>query len=295
MSTATPTGHSYLDKFETCPRLFKYYEINKLVAPVSMNLAIGTALHAGVCRFYERLESDIRRSSDALQAALDSLAEQYANITDPIMAQDYVRAIQVTESTIAGYCDFYRQESDFETVGLEVEFSYPLAVDGELYTGRLDRMVRSRTDKMLYIMEHKSSGEHPNAFFKRYLLDPKITGYVWGAEQLYQEPIAGVIMNALFKPRLNPPKKDGTQTLGQPSYMRETFIRTKVEIEEWMEETIEKRRRLREAITRYAAGEPNVFTKREQSCVRYGRTCEFIKVCEHQQADFVMEEFRHVG
>jgi len=292
MTTATAFGNSYLQDFETCPRLFKYKHLDGLVAPPALTLSVGTAVHAGLHEWYTRDPLDPMRSAEALNAAFGSLAHAYEEISDPIIADDYTKTLLITERTLTGYFDAYRLETEYDTLDLELELDYPLTADGQRYTGRLDRVVRSKADGMIYDMGHKTSGEYPTTFFKRFELDPAITGYVWLAEQHYKEPIGGVIVNGLFKPRLNPPKKDGTRTLGEPSYMRETFIRTKVEIDEWAEETIIKRGRLAELIAR---GDPKQWTKRETSCTRFNRTCEFMNVCKHQQADFVMAAFRERG
>lgn len=292
MTAATAYGNSYLQDFETCPRLFKYKHLDGLVAPPALTLSVGSAVHAGVAEWYRRKSLDPMRSAEALALAFASLAEAYSEIDDPILADDYVKALLITERTLHGYFDYYRQETEYETLELEVELDFPLDADGQRYTGRLDRVVRSKADGMVYIMEHKTSGEHATTFFKRFEIAPAITGYVWLAQQRYEEPIGGVIVNGLFKPRVNPPKKDGSRTLGEPSYLRETFIRTKVEIDEWAEETLIKRKRITDLM---ALNDPRQWTKRETSCTRFNRTCEFIDVCKHQQADFVMAAFRERG
>ena len=88
------------------------------------------------------------------------------------------------------------QTLDYEVVpgSVESDFSLELA-EGYVYRGRFDALVR-RGGK-LWVLDTKTTGKLDGNFWRGFVLDATLTGYVWAAEQLFKEPVAGVIIEGI--------------------------------------------------------------------------------------------------
>lgn len=78
---------------------------------------------------------------------------------------------------------------------IEVGFSAPLTED-ILFVGRMDGLVRD-ANGVWYILEHKTTGRLDETWRRRYKTSAQITGYVWGAQQYLNQPVAGCFVNGI--------------------------------------------------------------------------------------------------
>lgn len=78
----------------------------------------------------------------------------------------------------------------------EEGFSLPLTESVE-FIGRLDGIVRNKTDGNWYVLEHKTTGQISSTWKRQFLTSSQITGYIYAARQLTGKNIVGAFINAI--------------------------------------------------------------------------------------------------
>jgi len=129
--------------------------------------------------------------------------------------------------TFEAYCAQYPEEP-FEVVAVEQYFEVPLPGGKHLYNGEFDGVTRmleagrayGYTPGKLYLLETKtesrsSKSNLPEAWISR----SQVGLYQWAAEQLYNEPFEGILLNVIT--RQSPKGNCG------PVFRRDTLHRTK--------------------------------------------------------------------
>lgn len=66
-----------------------------------------------------------------------------------------------------------------------------------VYVGRLDAIVQSSHDRLLYVLDHKTTAGLDSRFVKKYENDSQMTGYAWAAQETLGQPISGIFINAI--------------------------------------------------------------------------------------------------
>ncbi len=121
---------------------------------------------------------------------------------------------------LKGYHTKYGDETGtdgFDVLALEKEFSLPLFDDdgneiaGWKRAGKLDGVVRKRSDGKLWLLEHKTASKIDSSYLARLWIDFQITYYSDVGIAVFGEPINGVIYNVLQKPS----KADMTLFVGE--------------------------------------------------------------------------------
>ncbi len=93
---------------------------------------------------------------------------------------------------------------DWEILAAEVEFRYQLG--DHLIGGKIDAIIRDRATGLVWIVEHKTTGQDASAggtYWQRLAIDTQISIYVDGATSLGYE-IAGCIYDVLARPKHEP-------------------------------------------------------------------------------------------
>lgn len=141
---------------------------------------------------------------------------------------------------------------------VEVGFAHPLTDDGTImFCGRLDAVARY-TDAV-YLVEHKSTGRITQTWLQKWRLDSQPTGYIWGARQHLNEPVVGVILNAIEFSRL--PTSDRNCTRHAVPYAEcghlhgntEMIVvtRTDEQLAEWRKTAVHLAQRFRDLLARF--------------------------------------------
>lgn len=236
----TPGGYNATTDFEFCRKHYFWGQVyehpSQLLLPVSQRqrgietlekrkaLAVGTCYHAA-CEEYDKTGNPDSGFA-ALQIAWDHECERYENLTP-----ETDEIILLLRKMFLSYLQEYRNDP-VETIALEKEFEMPI-VDpktGEthIYTGKIDKLARYKG--LLLQVERKTTSDSPTQFFPRFAFSRDITGYVAGANFLYEKEygrVQGTLVEVCGKPR---------SKSGDCWNRREYYIRTDADIDLWREE-----------------------------------------------------------
>lgn len=281
-----------------CQRLHRYrYGLGYAPREEAETLRFGRLVHAGLEGWWNGV-GDTRLDSAML--AMEPL------VADPY---DRVRA----EAALVGYHTRWADVA-LEAVEVEAEFRAPLVnplTNSPSRTwqlgGKVDGIVRDAEGRY-WLIEHKTaSGDIGigSDYWKRLRMDPQVSLYYVGAAALGYE-IQGCIYDVLGKPGIRPLRATPTESRkyradgalyanqraedespeefrarlfdamsADPSayFVRGEVVRLAGEVEEALYDLWQFSTQLRENERR------GFFPRNPDSCVRYGRTCEFFGVC----------------
>jgi hypothetical protein len=164
----------------------------------------GSAVHVGMAEFLKASPQDAGSSEIALEVFDDTykdwsdahcLPEEWIGDDGASRLSPNPRRWENVRVILSEWFDAH-QTLDYEAVpgSVESDFSLELA-EGYIYRGRFDALVR-RGGK-LWVLDTKTTGKLDGNFWRSFVLDATLTGYVWAAEQLFKEPVAGVIIEGI--------------------------------------------------------------------------------------------------
>lgn len=266
-------------------------------------LRFGSLFHLGLAAWWLAYQHP-GEQLDAALAAMQPLAED---------EYDMARAATL----MRGYDARWAAADDIEVLGVEQQFICALrnpltGAASRTYelAGKLDLIVLNRADDLVYIGEHKTSGEDigpGTPYWERLRIDGQLSTYFAGARSLGFEP-AGCLYDVIGKPRHAPKlatpeeqrkyTKDGRLYAAQRAedesaeeyalrlaevicaepdrfYRRGFVVRLPEEEREAAFDAWHTARRMRED---RAAG---IYPRNVNACERYGRMCGYFAVCTH--------------
>lgn len=215
---------------------------------------------------------------EGVKEALKRARDHYDSMQGMVIEGQEPRIWPVVEKVIKEYAIEYATDP-FVTLQTEYPFAIVLP-NSEIYRGKLDKLVTMANN--YFIMEHKTSAEAPASFFKRFDRGRQITGYFLAALKMdLPSPVMGVVVDALFKPRLN---KSG---LGQVTFQRELFTRAAFSLDSFIDNTTR-------VVDEIRARDPEVMAEwpeNEDSCHgRFGSTCQYIDICKYGTQPVLLEQ-----
>lgn len=251
MSSELVLRNHRIERFLECRRKYRLLDVWEAVE-ISWSLALGLLIHAGVEKWH--LSGNDNESIAYLGKAVESI--RYA---------DKMELLEAAILHLVGFFDFNRRQP-LTFLATETEFSHDL-FPGVKYDGRIDGLVS--IDGHNYVHDTKSTSLSPDWYFDIYERSPQLIGYLVVAERLYNVPIRGFVVDAIFKVT--------TQRL-QPAYDRRPFPLIGEEGEakkrEWLSNTAEIAASFHHAIES-DAWYPNYFACHG----KYG-VCEFWEFCK---------------
>ena len=148
-----------------------------------------------------------------------------------------------------------------------------------MYVGRLDRIMRSRIDNRLRIVETKTTGTGLTQFVNQIRPNHQITGYHWAARELLHLDVAGTIWDCIFVSSRQPKVSgDHWETRGidiEKDFNRTETRRSQTDIDEFLFD-------LTETVTCYLSDVKNGKYRWERNapgaCFMYGG-CDYRDVC----------------
>lgn len=294
--------NSELKTFRGCAREhYLAYLLGYRPRAESEALRFGSLFHCALEAWWRAVGAG---AADPLEAAIEAMRPHALD------EYDLVRAGVL----IQGY-DARWRDAEVEVLAVEVEFRAPLinpatGAPSKTYElgGKLDVIVRSRGDGLVYIVEHKTTGEDVGGgsqYWQRLQLDGQVSTYFAGARALGYEP-AGCLYDVIAKPRIAPLKatpvdkqkftKDGRLYAAQRAddetpdeyrvrlletitaeperyYQRAPVVRLEDEEREHAFDTWQTARAMREG--QIAGRHP----RNPDHCTRWGRLCSYFAVC----------------
>ena len=164
--------------FLSCRQKFDY-RFNRQIVPVDDNvtaLSFGSAVHAALERWFRYGVKD-----DAIL-----VAESFPGLE----LENQLKASVLVEK----YIEYWGEKEVFDVVDVEKEFNVPLRNPANNH--------KSRTNKDLYILEHKTTSCLDEAYIKRIGIDRQIAVYANAIQSAYAKPVVGAIYDILQKPSI---------------------------------------------------------------------------------------------
>ena len=294
---------SSLGCYMRCPKLYEYkYEMGyRSAAPIPPYL-IGTAVHIGLEHFWKGA----------------SYVEAMAEVSKWMKTEPYFSVDgKVEQVRISSYLKgYYKRWSEdlklYDVVSAELQFYIPKALEGAnpyspSRAGKLDVLVRRKSDGRLIIIEHKTAGayskadEAGSAYWTKLSMDTQLAFYTDCVRNISGEmPL--VMYDVILKTRSAPlksrarKKKDETpgefemrkaadcETLSQyharltNTYVEEARVRYfRKEVNITGQELETKLGEINQVIHQIENNEIRI--RNTSACSSYGSTCEFMGVC----------------
>lgn len=292
--------NSQMKCFRRCARehylsyLLGYRSVNEADA-----LRFGTIIHLGLAAWWLATEEPLAAAIEAMRPRVE---DDYELVRLGVLLQGYD----------ARWGD---ARDEYEVLGIEHEFYAPLinpqtgaASRTFEVGGKMDVIVRKRVDLLVYVVEHKSTGEDIGAgsyYWQHLQIDSQVSIYVGGGKSIGHD-VAGCLYDVLGKPNLRPLKatpeesrkytKQGHLYANQRAedetpdeyrqrlidhiaenpdryYQRGDVVRLETEERDAAFDTWQTARMIREAEL------ANSHPRNPESCGRYGRVCDFFGVC----------------
>lgn len=187
----------------TCLRLHRLRYVEGLQPlAVSDKLEFGTLMHAGLEAWWLAwLHGRELLALDEAQKAITAKAKDSTTVDDVALAKACV--------LMAGYhLRWSPSMAEWDVLAAEQEFRAPLLgphgkrVRGLRIAGKLDVLVRKRSDGSIWIVEHKTSAADlspGSLYWQRLRMDSQVSMYFDGARSLGHEHIAGCIYDVIAK------------------------------------------------------------------------------------------------
>lgn len=290
----------------------------------SESMAWGSLLHAGLEAWWKAYQR-----GEALLALPDAEAAMAAYRAAHIAAIDDAAYARAEVLIVAYDARWAASMADYEVLGVEVEFVATIPGRKRLrVAGKIDVMLRRRSDGAELIVEHKTSGADlslGSTYWARLRMDPQISIYFAGARELGHDPVA-CLYDVLVRPDQRPLKATPVEarkytkaTAKEPSrlyanqreadetasefreriagvveanpeayFARAEIVRLESEIEE-------SRRDVEELALQIRSGaQTGVSPRNPNACFLYGRTCAFLSACDGTAALDDETKFRRV-
>jgi hypothetical protein len=266
-----------LGMLKECPRKY-YYSMVLGYRPMgeSVHLRFGILYHSALEQ-YEHVRAKGGDHEDGLDTAVAyCLANTWDGRTDedegaPWESGHSKKHRESLLRTVIWNLEQYGDNDPAKTILLAngrpaVELSFRLNLDidapnGEPYmlSGHMDRMVDY--GGMIYVMDHKTSGSTLGSYyFEGYSPDNQMSLYTYASQVIYNQPVAGVIIDA------------AQIAVGFSAFQRGITTRSKGLLDEWMRDT----EVWLDSSVRFA--DKGFWPMNDKSCHNYGG-CPFRQVC----------------
>ena len=293
---------SSLGCYMRCPKLYEYkYELGyRSSAPIPAYL-IGTAVHIGLEHFWKG----------------ESFTQAMMEIMKWMREEPYFHDNKVEQMRINAYLKAYylRWEADldlYEVISAELQFYIPKRIEGiDPYSpsraGKLDVLVRRKSDGRLIIIEHKTAGPYSKAdeagspYWAKLSMDTQLAFYIDSVRHISRE-LPLVMYDVVLKTRSTPLKSKKRirkgeseaefeqrragdhETLSQyqtrltNTYISEARVRYfRKEINITEQELDLKLSEINQVIHQIENNKIRI--RNTATCNGYGSTCEFMGVC----------------
>jgi hypothetical protein len=301
---------SRLKVFNACRRLHHYQYALGYRPVVSREAAeFGTIFHAGLEAWW------LAHAAGRVLTALSEAQAAIAKAAHAASTLDEVAAVKA-ELLMVGYdARWAPTMGEYDVIGVEQEFAAPLPTPvnarrarGLKVAGKLDVLVRKRSDGTVWIVEHKTTTADlspGSTYWQRLRMDTQVSVYFEGATLLGHPP-SGCLYDVVSKPqqcpfKATPPEKrkytkagalyanqraeDETieefrarmaeEIAGAPElfFQREEVVRLEHELEESRRDTYDTAMMIRDS--RRLDRSP----RNPDACFLFNRQCDFYAVC----------------
>ena len=293
---------SSLSCFMRCQKLYEYrYELGyRSVDPIPA-LLVGSATHLGLEYFWKGASC----AEAMAHVAKFCTEESYFSTTDG----GKIDAIKVAAYIKGYYSRWLDSRELYEVVGVELQFFVPLSDENHpaFHAGKLDVLVRRKSDGQLIIIEHKTAGsgtgadEPGSSYWTKLSMDTQLAMYSQNVFRMTGE-MPEILYDVILKSRATPLKgsarKRKSETDAEFAQRKAADAETLPQFSSRMMHTYrtegndryfrkpitlmqdELDLKLRElAETQEVVETCNLRVRNTSACNSYGRACEFMNVC----------------
>jgi len=194
---------------------------------------------------------------------------------------------------IWAYCDEYPEDirlhtfSGYKVLAIEKEFNLPLVNPD---TGKVSRTFRhgGKVDLILddgkggvVIVDHKTAANINGDYIDRIQHDAQLYSYALAAEKVFDRPCTSMYLNVIQKPSIRLKKDESDEAFYRRMgdwYSSDKFLRQQITIDKRFLQTVRKDLWERGQQIRFSDYH-NYFPRNTNSCVQYGYTCPYYKLC----------------
>lgn len=273
--------NTMLSTFRVCRRK-GFYFIRKGYRPplTAAPLNFGAVIHSAIAHYL------IHKDKEA--ATVIALRSWRATPEDPDEWRTPEKMVEVLDS-VYNNLDFEVVLGKDGTPMVEIEFALPLFLEterdemeivraagfeGVLYAGIIDLVTKWM--QQYFVVDHKTSsyfyrspkGGTPFVdpkYFDRFKPEAATAGYCWAMNQVFGEPMAGMIINAIGIP------KTGKNPI---VFSKNAIPWSAEELEEWRQDTVMTIVQLCEAIIK------DKWPKCTESCWKFNSPCNYLTLCK---------------
>jgi hypothetical protein len=162
----------------------------------------------------------------------------------------------------------YAMEAPEDVVAIEQDMEWEVEPERTLVF-RADRLIR--VNGQLWLHDTKTTGTEISTMVKVQRLRTQYVGYAAGVEAIMGEKLAGVMLDAIYKPAVYFKKTGELSSMKEPAFLREPISKTKEQLEEFKEwfSTI---------VSRIELGEKRRL-KNTDACLAYNSVCPYLNLC----------------
>lgn len=211
---------SKYDTFRTCPRLYYYQHVRRLVRVRAEGARrFGDLLHKGLEVWWKHAGEGTapwaKPAHELLDISLSAMKADATHIdTDPY---EHARAAAMLTAYVVRYEGLVFERiaaQDGASSGIEAWFEVPLR-DGDghvvpnwILNGKKDGIVR--IGNVARLVEHKTTGKPIGAtdqYWDALVLNLQVSAYLGAAQDYMREPVDGILYDVVRKPDLAPKRK----------------------------------------------------------------------------------------
>lgn len=269
--------NTILSTFRTCERLGYLQYLNHWKSKnESVHLLAGGAFAAGLEEMRKSFFMECESPERALQRGFLALTKHYGFADHSHTKKSWEACVQalvyysekfkLTEEKYVPY--FHHGQST-----VEYSFAFPLPVNHPqtneplIYVGRADQLVKDRNG-IIYLEDDKTTSQLGATFADKWDMRSQFTGYMYAAQEYGQIPVRGILIRGICF------------YAGGRIDSQEVFTyRSRDEIEQWYETTVETAERL----VRSWENEKSLMNLGD-ACEAYGG-CQFKHVCKSKSPE----------
>ena len=260
------TSYSKLSCFDQeCERMYWYKYENQIIPKGKEGpLIFGSAIHKAIDEMFRG-------------KGLDEMLKTFERETEGRDC-DEKRTLSSGKNILTRYYKEYREQHFDEILEIEKKHSIEIVPTGEncdkiIFTGVVDKIIRWPYG--VSGIDHKTTTGYLGQFLNGADTSYQFTGYIALLKDLYSDTW-GMIVDAIYVPRLLKPAKDGTPRFQDVGLERSLVTKSHWAIEEW-------KQWVRGVVERILSSE--VRLKRRGSCYHWNRECPYMELCDMEWED----------
>lgn len=265
----TDFGGSRFKVYQTCPKKYywsyKYGETGLVSRESGLGMELGSALHAALDTYYKEYHT-----STLSERIVHATHAGYAYINGCPFEDKEAMNDLFSKGLAAYFLHWDNPETDLSP--LMCEHPFEQKVGEYTHTGRFDMVGYWRGE--LVVIDHKTTSENWDAFFKKWRLDFSLMGYLHHARTIYPEQPVHLLINGIRRTKHKEVRFE---------FQRDIIFFTNEELNEWERTFIQ----IRQDIDRREQDERMIWEKNGASCVSVYGSCQFRDLCINTSPDQV--------